>query len=182
MVDPADVPRVLLDIARLVKQGEVVVFGSAALALVLPDAPRTRDVDVWCTPPDRGDLVTALMGELSWYQERFGAYVEVWGPETFAAPEDWRSRARVLTEETVPEVRLVVPHPHDVVIAKLERWETADQDHARRVVRALPLSRAAALALADRTPYRTGRITDPRRVAAFEAHLAAWLTGLPDSG
>jgi hypothetical protein len=34
MVDPSDVRRIVLDAARLVKTGEVVVFGSASLACV----------------------------------------------------------------------------------------------------------------------------------------------------
>ena len=42
MVDPRDVGRILLDAARLVRVGEVVVFGSAALALWIEGAPRTR--------------------------------------------------------------------------------------------------------------------------------------------
>lgn len=172
MVEPADVPDVLLDAARLVGEGEIVVFGSAALAFALPDAPRTRDVDIWCEPKERGDLVEALMGEVSWYQKKHGAYVEVWGPETFAAPLDWRSRARVLTEDAAPGVRLVVPHPHDVLLAKLERWEPADRDHARRILAHLPLTREALAALAAQAPYRRGVITSPERVGRFEAHLA----------
>lgn len=134
MVEPGDVGRVLLDAARLIREGELVVFGSASLALWLEDdAPRTRDVDVWCEPSEHGEAVEALMGELSWYHERHDAYVEVWGPETFAAPPDWRSRAKSLHDDAVPGVRLVVPHPHDVVIAKLARWSSSDRDHAERV-------------------------------------------------
>jgi hypothetical protein len=171
LVDPASVPLVLLDAARLLKHGEIVVFGSAALAFSIDDPPRTRDIDVWCDPPERGDLVTAVMGELSWYHDRHGAYVEVWGPETFAAPSDWRERARTLTEATVPGVRLLVPHPHDVLVAKLERWEPADRDHAMRILATVPLSCSGLEALAARTPFRDGRIASAARRARFEAHL-----------
>lgn len=171
MVEPADVPDVLLDAARLLGEGEIVVFGSAALAFSLPDAPRTRDVDIWCEPRERGDLLEALMGEVSWYQKKHGAYLEVWGPETFAAPADWRSRAKTLTEDAAPGVRLVVPHPHDVLLAKLERWEPADRAHARLILAHLPLSRVALAALVERAPYRDGRIDAPERVFRFDAHL-----------
>lgn len=172
MVDPPDIRRILLDAARLIREGEIVVFGGAALAFRLADAPATRDVDVWCDPRERGDLVEALMGELSWYHDRHGAYVEVWAPETFAAPTDWRSRALVLTDPDVPGVRLVVPHPHDVLVAKVERWESADRDHARRILADFPMDRARLDALDAGTPYRQGRIADPGRVAAYLAHLA----------
>lgn len=147
------------------------VFGSAALAFVLPEAPRTRDVDVWCEPAERGDLLTALMGELSWYQSKHGAYVEVWAPETFAAPLNWRSRARILTEDTIPEVKLVVPHPHDILFAKLERWETGDREHAQRILAHLPMNLHRMRHLVAEAPYRTGQIQDVRRIQDFEAHL-----------
>lgn len=92
MVDPEDVPRIVGDAARLLQRGELIVFGSSALAFWLADPPISRDVDLWCDPPDRGAIVEALMGELSWYHKRHGAYVEVWAPETFAAPAPTRSR------------------------------------------------------------------------------------------
>jgi hypothetical protein len=172
MVRPDDVANILSDAARLVRDGEIVVFGSAALSFRLPDPPHTRDVDVWCVPAERGEIVTALMGELSWYQEKHDAYIEVWGPETFAAPEDWRSRAETLTNEDFPGVRLIVPHPHDILLSKLERWEPNDQAHARQILAHLRLQVAELDRLAARTPYRTGRITDPERIGRFEAHLA----------
>ena len=173
MVNPTDVPRILLDAARLLKEGEIVVFGSAALAFVLPEAPRTRDIDVWCDPPERGELLTVLMGELSWYQSTHGVYVEVWAPETFAAPLNWRSRAKVLTEETAPDVRLVVPHPHDILFAKLERWESGDREHARRILAHLPMDLRRMRHLLAETPYRVGLITDPLRIRDFEGHVPA---------
>lgn len=171
MVSPSDVPHVLLDAARLIREGDLIVFGSAALAFWLPDAPTTRDVDVWCEPPERGDAVEALMGELSWYHDQHGAYIEVWGPETFAAPADWRDRARVLTEERVPQLRLIVPHPHDVLFAKLERWEEPDREHARRILASFPMPHSRAMELDRQMPYRGGRITDERRIHRYEVHF-----------
>jgi hypothetical protein len=179
MVHPDAIPRILLDAARLIGQGELVVFCSAALAFWLDDPPSTRDVDLWCDPPERGHAVEALMGELSWYHERHQAYVEVWAPETFAAPEDWRERARQPTEASVPAVRLVVPHPHDVLFAKLERWEEADRDHAVRILAAFPLRADRAAALDARMPHRGGRITDPHRQAAYAAHFRRLCAMLP---
>jgi hypothetical protein len=171
VVEPGDVGDILLDAARLLGSGDIVVFGSAALSFWLEDPPRTRDVDIWLSPPERGEVVEALMGELSWYHDKHDAYVEVWGPETFAAPTSWRTRARVLTDDTIPDVRLVVPHPHDVLIAKLERWHDSDQEHARRILAAYPLSATTLETLAAETPYRLGTIGDARRSSAFEAHL-----------
>jgi len=178
VVEPSDIPRILLDAARLIQRGDVVVFGSAALAFWLPEAPSTRDVDLWCEPAEKGDAVEALMGELSWYHDRHGAYVEVWGPEAFAAPRSWRQRAKILTDEDLPEVRLVVPHPHDILFAKLERWELADKEHARAILAFAPLGRVAARSLDESTPYRTGGIDDSRRVRAYLAHLEELMSWL----
>lgn len=171
MVDPADVPRVVKDAARLVRSGELVVFGSSALAFWLEGAPSTRDVDVYCTPADAGDAVVALMGELSWYHDRHGAYVEVWAPETFAAPEGWRERARRLPVEEAPGVQVIVPHPHDVLFSKLERFEERDVDHARCILAEHPLSAGRLDELARAMPHRRGEIAEPERSARFEHGL-----------
>jgi hypothetical protein len=148
-----------------------VVFGSASLAFWLANAPTSRDVDLWVTPPERGDAVEALMGELSWYHDLHGAYVEVLGPETFSGPRAWRSRAVTLVIPEALRVRVLVPHPHDVLISKLERFSDADRDHVRRILGEAPLDRARLDALAGDSPYRTGE-EPAASVAAFELHLA----------
>ena len=171
MVEPESVGNILLDAARLIKAGEIIVFGSASLALWMEEAPRTKDVDLWCVPPERGELVQALMGELSWYHDKHGVFVEVWGPETFAAPIDWPLRAKRLEEATVLGVTLVVPHPQDVLLAKLERWDDSDRGHAALILRHFPLKPSILQARVAQSPYRTGVITDEGRIASFEAHL-----------
>lgn len=179
MVQPADVPRVLLDAARLIRHGELVVFGSAALAFWLAAPPVTRDIDVWCEPREPGEALEALMGELSWYHETHGAYVEVWGPETFAAPTTWRTRARTLSDAQLPDVRLLVPHPHDILFSKLERWESADRGHALQILASFPLTRPQAQQLDAVMPYRTGAIHDPERIQRYDAHYLELLSSLP---
>jgi hypothetical protein len=171
MVDPRDVPRVLTDAARLVRDGEIVVFGSSALAFWLEDAPASRDVDVWTDPPGAGDAVEALMGELSWCHDRHHVWVEVWGPETFAAPSDWRSRARVLRQDDLPGVRLVVPHPHDVLLSRLERMEPRDRDHVARILAAYPMD-AARL---------DGLVAGSRTGTAASRTRAGWRASRPGS-
>lgn len=172
MATPAEVPNILADAARLIRRGELVVFGSGALAYWLPDAPSSKDVDVWVVPPERGDPVVAVMGERSWYHQKHLVFVEVWGPETFCAPSDWRARAQHVTMPDSPDVVLTVPHPHDVLLAKLERLDPNDLDHVHRILAWAPLTAVQLQALANATPYRTGVVTDPLRTRAFEAHLA----------
>ena len=172
MVDPGQVEPILTDAARLVREGEIVVFGSAALALWLRRAPVTRDVDLWCTPRERGDILTAVMGEQSWYHRRHGAYVEVWAPETFAAPGGWQERARIVSHQDLPKLRLVVPHPHDVLVSKLERWDPKDREHLERILDEYPLGPASFDALVDASPYRQGGIAAADRLRRFEHGVA----------
>lgn len=162
--------RVAQDAARLVGEGELVVFGSAALAFWLGDPPQSRDVDVWTTPPEKGDAIEALMGELSWYHEKFSIHAEVWGPETFKAPPRWRERAKQFSFDGLPSVRVVCPHPHDVVLAKLERMDPKDRVHIEQVLRQMPLSRARLDSLV--AEYSEARDAD--RQARFETNLR-WL-------
>ncbi|MEJ7727897.1 MAG: DUF6036 family nucleotidyltransferase [Polyangiaceae bacterium] len=178
MVDPQAVPRIVLDAARLVRAGEIVVFGSASLAFWLRHAPTSRDVDIWVMPAERGEAVEALMGELSWYHERHGAYVEVLGSETFSAPASWRTRAKLVTLPEAPDVSIVVPHPHDVLVAKLERYEHQDRDHVRRILAEMPLEAAVLEALANEAPCRTEATLDANVKAAFETNLAEVRTRL----
>lgn len=171
MVEPGQVEPILSDAARLLGEGEIVVFGSAALALWLRDPPASRDVDLLCEPSEKGALLTAMMGELSWYHDRHGVFVEVWEPETFAAPEGWRERARLVTHQDFPRVRLIVPHPHDVLISKLERLESKDREHARRILLEYPLTAQEFDRLVAASPHRRGLVQDSERLTRFEHNV-----------
>ncbi len=179
MVTPDQVPRILRDAARLVGDGEIIVFGSGSLSYSLKNAPSSRDLDICVLPPERGGPVEGLMGELSWYHERHGVYVEVWGPETFVVPSDWRARSTTVRMPEGPGVAIVIPHPHDVLVSKLERSEAGDLDHIRRILAEHPLSVARLRELADRSPYRRGAVADARRCAAFEAGVERLERTLP---
>jgi hypothetical protein len=137
----------------------------------LEDAPSSKDVDLWVTPEERGEIVEALMGELSWYHDKHGAYVDVCGPETFEAPASWRQRSKTITPPDHARVRIVVPHPHDVLIAKLPRLSPSDRDHIRRrIVEQFPIDAATLTQLADEAPSRTSGAGMQER-EAFDAHL-----------
>lgn len=165
----AEVAKVVADAARLVGSGEIVVFGSSALSFWMRHPPQSRDVDVWCRPAECGHAVLALMGELSWYHDKHGVFVEVWEPETFAAPQDWRRRARTLIMED-DKVTVVLPHPHDVLMAKLERMEVKDREHMHAILREFPLDQVTLASLEKETPHRRGLVAADR-LARFEVGL-----------
>jgi hypothetical protein len=165
----AEIAKVVADAARLVGSGEIVVFGSSALSFWMRHPPQSRDVDVWCQPPESGHAVVALMGELSWYHDKHGVFVEVWAPETFAAPQDWRTRARTMTMED-QRVTVVLPHPHDVLMAKLERMEVKDREHVQAILTEFPLDPATLESLVAETPHRRGLVAQDR-ITRFEVGL-----------
>lgn len=166
-----EVTRVVGDAARLLGSGELIVFGSSALAFWMKNPPRSKDVDVWCVPKAKGDALVALMGELSWYHEKHGMFVEVWGPETFAAPREWRTRSKRLLLTENRAVSVVLPHPHDVMMAKLERMESKDREHIKAVLAEFPLDDATLEQLVEEMPARRTSIA-AERVARFDAGLA----------
>ena len=111
------------------------------------------------------------MGELSWYHEKHGMFVEVWGPETFAAPADWRERSKrlLLTENRL--VSVILPHPHDVMLAKLERMDVKDREHVRGILAEYPIGDMELDLLVGQMPQRRGPVA-PDRLVRFEAGLA----------
>lgn len=177
MLGPREIRQVLADAARLARHGELIVFGSASLAFWLENPPRTRDVDIFCLPAERGDAIEAMMGELSAYHERHGAYVEVWTRETFRTCQDWRKRAKELQADEAPELRILVPHPHDVVVAKLERCDERDRDQIKKILREFPLRPAELEDRLASSAHESGEIQDSERIERFR-HWADWLREL----
>jgi hypothetical protein len=166
-----EVARVVSDAARLVGRGEIVVFGSAALAFWMQSPPRSKDVDIWCEPAENGHVVVALMGELSWYHDKHGLFVVVWAPVTFAAPNDWRDRSKVLSMAEHPNVSVRLPRPHDVAMAKLERMEVKDREHVRAILAEFPMDDDRLEHLVRAMPHRQGSLPADR-VARFESGFA----------
>jgi len=54
---------------------------------------------------------------------------------------------------------------HDVPLAKLERMRESEVERARRILEEFPLSRDELRALAAESPYLSGVIEDPERIA-----------------
>ena len=166
MVPPSHVRRIVIDAARLVKSGEIsVVFGSASLAFWL-NAPTSRDVDCWVTPPERGDSVEALMGELRGTHDG-GVHASTGASsQMFPSSQDQSSGRR----------RLQLRQPGDTTSGSRCGFQPSasvdqDQDHVSRILGEAPLDRARLDALVAESPYRTGE-EPPGSVAAFETHLA----------
>lgn len=186
MPNKINIPQLLARVAVVLNEGEIYVFGSAALhySVGVTHPVFSQDVDIWVEPESESDKIECLMGELSDYHEKHDEFVEVWRPETFAAPEDWLDRATIMTTEEIMsaedfpaalmprDVTLFCPHPWDILFAKMERWERKDQEHARLILETFPISERYINLLDSKMPYRTGKISNERRIAAYVSHFS----------
>jgi hypothetical protein len=77
----------------------------------------------------------------------------------------------VFSFDGLPAVRVTCPHPHDVVLAKLERMDPKDREHIEVVLSQMPMSPERLRALV--AEYEAPREAD--REARFQSNLA-WLS------
>jgi hypothetical protein len=99
---------------------EIIVFGSSPLQLALDPKFLSGDVDI--IGPDVDEIsgfcraAGLLKGQSDHYLEPCPAYV-------FKASQDWRFRAH---SEQRQQVRFIIPHPLDILTAKVVRVEEKD--------------------------------------------------------
>lgn len=170
MVPFEAIPRVVSDAARLVTRGELLVSGSAVLSWWVESGKPSRFVDLCVSPPDAAARVEKMMGLDAWYDRTFGVFVTVSPRESFVGPEGWDARAKRFKLPEAPTVEVIVPEPHDVVLAKLERFDAADQAQIRTCLQAVPMDENRLDALADAMPHRGPGFDEARR-ARFDFNV-----------
>jgi hypothetical protein len=133
-------------------------------------------------PPGRAEVIEALMGEEGPYHQLRRMYVDVCPPETLVAPVSWLGRARKVRVPGAEAVTLIIPHPHDLLFAKLARFEEKDRLHAQLILAAYPMDLQTLERLAVDSPYRGQAIRAGELRQRFEAHLATlrrWIARPP---
>ncbi len=124
---------------------EVTAFGAAAvvpwIARDCPGAPfwPSMELDVDPGGESKADLVDGTIGELSLFEDTFGVRAHGVTLEAFISPRDWTSRAGAFDDPT-SGVRVRVPHPVDLVVAKLVRGEQREYEFAAYCMRHLSVS------------------------------------------
>ena len=171
MVPFEAIARVVEDAARLVMKGELLVSGSAALAFWAEAGPPARFVDLGVAPEAAAAQVEKMMGPNGWYDRTFGYHVLVSPPDTFIGPAGWAARARRTRFPEARTVEVVVPHPHDVIMAKLERFDAQDQAQVRLVLQGMAMSENELDTLAASMPQRDASFDDEARRKRFDFNV-----------
>lgn len=107
---------------------EITIYGSAPLQLTVDRDLLSADVDFFSSNDE--DL-TSLVVELGLDKKAGGLYLEFGFELSFRTSPRWRARAK-----TVPlgKATLVIPHPLDILIGKLNRLEAKDLKAFERVI------------------------------------------------
>lgn len=110
------------------RQFEITVYGSAPLQLTLDRDLLSGDVDIFSK--DDEDL-NPLITDLHFGKEDGGLHLEAGFELSFRTSPRWRTRAKMVT---LGKVTLIIPHPIDILIGKLDRMEPKDFMAFERVV------------------------------------------------
>ena len=109
---------------------EITVFGSAPLQLFVERSFISEAIDLFGS-----DNITAfleqLVGENKWNKGETDLYIQVCDPLAFKSTIDWRSRAIAVERHAH---LLVLVHPWDVLVSKLQRLEEKDWNAFRLVI------------------------------------------------
>lgn len=106
--------------ASITGDHEIVVIGSQAILGQFPDAPAellvSAEADLYPRHlPERTDLISGAIGELSPFHETFGYYADGVGPETATLPTGWEQR---LVPIRVGDLSGLCLEVHDLVLSK----------------------------------------------------------------
>ena len=106
----------------------ITVFGSAPLQLTVDRDLLSADVDVFSDEDeDLGAMITAAKLD----KTQGGLYIEAGFELSFRTSPRWRRRAKTIQRDNVT---LTIPHPLDILIGKLHRFDPKDLKAFERVI------------------------------------------------
>lgn len=106
----------------------IVLFGSAPIQLAVANTLMSSDVDLFCDEEDLEPYVRAA----GLAQDQRDFYIQVCSGLNFRTSPRWGSRTQSFELENCT---LILPHPIDILIAKLNRLEEKDLEAFRVVIR-----------------------------------------------
>lgn len=130
----------------------MIVVGSQAILGSIPDPPPELVVSVEADlyprdAPEKADLITGSLGELSLFDETFGYHADGVSPSTAVLPSSWSSRLVPYQSENTGGVLALCLSPVDIAISKLAAGREKDLDYVRALLRHGIVTRDEILAL-----------------------------------
>ena len=110
------------------RQYQITLFGSAPIQLAVDPSLLSGDVDLFSDHEDLEDAVSKAGLE----QGKSDFYIQVCSELNFRTSQRWRSRTQSVQ---IKNCTVIVPHPIDILIAKLNRLEEKDLEAFRVVIR-----------------------------------------------
>jgi len=157
------------EVIPLQRQTRILVFGSAALQITVAPAVLSADADVapdldpfepsreFPNPLNRSELA-ALAVAHKMAKGQGGLYLHICSMEAFDPGTLYPSRA---LKKQVGNCQLVIPHPIDILVAKLHRYDAKDREDFREVFRQTGFPTFDDLLTALRQAHRVFNKTAP---------------------
>jgi hypothetical protein len=109
----------------------ITLFGSSPLQLTVDASLLSADVDVFGDDVDEDDALKACVERAGLGEGQSDFYIQVSSQISFRTSPNWRKRQRTFE---LGHCTVIVPHPLDVLIGKLNRLEEKDLEAFRRVI------------------------------------------------
>ncbi len=118
----------------------MIIVGSQAILGSLPDPPPelvvSVEVDLYPRDaPEKADLITGSLGEMSMFDETFGYHADGVSPDTAVLPDSWISRLVPYQSENTGGVLALCLSPVDLAVSKLVAGRNKDLDYVRALLR-----------------------------------------------
>lgn len=126
--------------ATILGETEFIVVGSQAILGAYPEAagPLALSMEADLYPindPDKADVLSATIGELSVFHSSFGVFADGVAPNTAVLPEGWRRRlVRVQNDNTQGAIGWCLD-PVDLAVAKYVAGRAKDRPFTLEMVR-----------------------------------------------
>jgi len=126
----------------------ILVLGSQSILGSFPTPPEpltvSREADVCpMRSPEKADLISGAIGEISQFDSTFGYYAHGLPPEACPLPKGWESRLIKFQNESTNGVTALCLHPLDLACSKLVAGREKDIEFVGAMLRHRLIERAA---------------------------------------
>jgi hypothetical protein len=136
------------------------------------DVSREADVCPW-KAPEKVDLISGAIGEVSQFDSTFGYYAHGLPPESCPLPTGWESRLISFQNDNTRGVTALCLHPIDIACSKLVAGRPKDIEFVATLLTQTMVDRATLVAHAELLPEREQRERASRTLALIEGRISA---------